>query len=184
MVIIGSTRPGRIGLPIAEWFIDLATEHDSFEVEVADLAEINLPFLDEPKHPMLGEYVHQHTMDWSARVKASDAFVLVTPEYNFSMTAPVKNAFDFLSKEWSYKPIGFVSYGGISGGLRAAQQLRQVVTALNMMPMPGAVVLPQAKTMLDDAGKFVSTEVARKSATAMLKELRRWSDALTPLRNP
>jgi len=183
MVIIGSTRPGRIGLPIARWFVTRAEEHGDFDVEVADLAEINLPFLDERKHPMLGEYEHDHTKAWSASVRAADAFVIVTPEYNFSMTAPVKNAIDFLSKEWNYKPVGLVSYGGVSGGLRAAQQLKQVLSALSMMPIPQAVVLPMANTLLAEDGSFPGTEPADKSAAAMLTELRRWSDALTPLRD-
>jgi NAD(P)H-dependent FMN reductase len=182
MIIIGSTRPGRIGLPIAEWFIELAGERGSFEVDVADLAEIDLPFLDEANHPALGKYEKPHTLAWSEQVSAADAFVLVTPEYNFSMTAPVKNAFDFLFREWHYKPIGFVSYGAVSGGIRAVQQLKQVTTTLSMMPINQAVVLQNAKQMFDDDGVFVPTEQAEKAAVAMLGELRRWSDALTPLR--
>lgn len=182
MVIIGSTRPGRIGLPIAEWFIDLAREDGSFDVDVADLAKLDLPFLDEVNHPALGKYEKPHTLAWSAQVAAADAFVLVTPEYNFSMTAPVKNAFDFLFREWHYKPIGFVSYGAISGGIRAVQQLKQLTTTLSMMPINQAVVLQGAKQMFDDDGMFVASDHAEKSATAMLAELRRWCDALTPLR--
>src|ERR1035441_10325151 len=112
-VIIGSTRPGRAGLPIAQWFVGRAIAHGAFEVRVVDLAELNLPFLDEPNHPRLRQYTHQHTKNLSAIVSASDAFVIVTPEYNYGLTAPVKNAIDFLNQEWMDKPIGFVSYGGV-----------------------------------------------------------------------
>src|SRR5215210_5486798 len=118
-VIIASTRPGRKGKVIAHWFVERARHDGRFEIDVADLAEIDLPFLDEPKHPRLREYTHQHTKDWSARVDAADAFVAVHPEYNYAINAPLKNAFDFLHHEWAGKPIGFVSYGGRSSGLRA-----------------------------------------------------------------
>jgi NAD(P)H-dependent FMN reductase len=91
-VIIGSTRPGRAGLPIAEWFIARARAHGVFDVQVADLAEIDLPLLDEPNHPRLRHYLHQHTRDWSEIVDAADAFVIVTPEYNYGYSAAVKNA--------------------------------------------------------------------------------------------
>src|SRR4051812_15701392 len=91
LIIIASTRPGRVGLPVGEWIRDRALAHGAFNVEVADLAEINLPFMDEPHHPRLGNYVHQHTKDWSARVAAADAVIFVTPEYNYGFTAPLKN---------------------------------------------------------------------------------------------
>ncbi len=127
LVIIASTRPGRIGPTIADWFVGQATEHGGFDVEVADLAEIDLPLLDEPAHPATGKYVHQHTKDWSALVDSADAFVFVMPEYNHSYTAPLKNAIDYLNREWAYKPVGFVSYGGVSGGLRAVQAIKPVI---------------------------------------------------------
>ena len=93
-VIIGSTRPGRAGLPIAQWFVERARAHGGFEVEVADLAEIDLPLLDEPNHPRLRKYTKQHTKDWSARIERADAVVFVTPEYNYGYPAAVKNAID------------------------------------------------------------------------------------------
>lgn len=134
-VIIGSTRPGRAGQPIAEWFIARAEASGQFDVQVADLMDIDLPFLDEPNHPRLQRYLHQHTKDWSASVDAADAFVIVTPEYNHGYPASLKNALDYLSEEWKYKPVGFVSYGGIAAGTRAVQQLKQVVTTLRMVPV-------------------------------------------------
>src|SRR5689334_4480755 len=115
-IVIASTRPGRVGAPVARWFHRRAEEHGGFDVELVDLAEVNLPLLDEPHHPRLRRYVHQHTQAWSARVEAADAFVFVTPEYNYGMPASLKNALDYLNQEWHYKPVGFVSYGGVSAG--------------------------------------------------------------------
>lgn len=143
MVLVASTRPGRVGLPVAEWVRDVALERDRFdEIDFADLAEINLPFLDEPNHPRLRRYEHEHTKAWSARVEAADAFIFVTPEYNFAMPATLKNAIDYLFHEWAYKPVAFVSYGGASGGIRSVQMAKQVVTTLRMFPLAEAVALP------------------------------------------
>lgn len=96
-IIIASTRPGRAGLPIGQWIYERAVAHGGFDVELIDLAAINLPFMDEPQHPRLRQYVHQHTKDWSAMIDAADAFLFVTPEYNYGLTAPLKNAIDYLS---------------------------------------------------------------------------------------
>ena len=182
LVVIASTRPGRVGLPVGRWFDGQVRAHGAFEVEVADLLEINLPFMDEPNHPRLGQYTHQHTKDWSATVKAADAFAFVTPEYNYSLTAPLKNAIDFLHTEWQYKPVGFVSYGGVSGGTRAVQMLKQVVTTLKMTPLPEAVSIPFVARFIDDEGDFVPDEMIEQSAQAMLSELLRVSEALAVLR--
>jgi NAD(P)H-dependent FMN reductase len=182
MIVIASTRPGRVGLPVARWFAERARANGAFNIDVVDLAELNLPFMDEPKHPRLRQYVHQHTKDWSARVEAADAFVFVMPEYNFGFTAPLKNALDFLHLEWQYKPVGLVSYGGVSAGTRAAQMIKQVVTTLKMTPVPEAVSIPFVQQFLGPDGEIHANEVMETSATAMLNELRRWTDALRPLR--
>src|SRR5690348_13390945 len=121
-IVIASTRPGRVGLPVARWFEDRARRHGRFDVVVEDLAERALPFLDEPRHPRLRQYEYAHTRAWSEAVDAADAFAFVTPEYNHGLNAPLKNAIDFLHHEWTYKPVGIVSYGGVSGGLRCTQQ--------------------------------------------------------------
>src|SRR5580704_17667155 len=120
-VVIVSTRPGRAGLPVGRWFVGRAKEHGGFEIMFVDLKEVNLPLLDEPKHPRLRQYEHEHTKAWSAIVDGADAFVFVIPEYNFSVPAPFVNAVDYLSAEWAYKPASFVSYGGMSGGTRSVQ---------------------------------------------------------------
>src|ERR1700733_4743838 len=128
-IIIASTRPGRKGPSIARWVFDSVKADPAFDPELLDLAEINLPFLDEPAHPRLKQYEKQHTWDWSRKIDSADAFIIVTCEYNFGYPAPLKNAIDFLHQEWQYKPVAFVSYGGIAGGTRAVQMLKQVVTA-------------------------------------------------------
>ena len=181
-IIIGSTRPGRAGLPIADWFADRARAHGGFEIDLVDLAELNLPMLDEPNHPRLRQYTHQHTKDWSARVAGSDAFVIVTPEYNHGYSAAVKNAIDYLHHEWHYKPVGFVSYGGVAAGTRAMQQLKQVVTALRMLPLTDAVNIPFHTQFLDDDGRVQANEVMEQAADVMLDELLRVEATLRPLR--
>jgi NAD(P)H-dependent FMN reductase len=181
-VIIGSTRPGRAGLPIAEWFVARARKHGGFRVEVADLAEIDLPLLDEPNHPRLHQYTKQHTRDWSARIERSDAIVFVTPEYNHGYPAAIKNAIDYLHQEWRDKPVGFVTYGGVAAGTRAMQQLKQVVTTLRMVPVVEAVNIPFHTQFIDDDGRVQADETMEQAADAMLDELSRLDGALRPLR--
>lgn len=180
-VIVASTRPGRAGLPIAQWAVAQARAHAAFDVVLVDLAEQNLPILDEPNHPRLKNYQHEHTKAWSAKVEAADAFVVVTPEYNFGSPPALINAFDYLSAEWAYKPMGFVSYGGVSGGLRSVQMTKGVVTALKMMPIPEAVAIPSYSQHLKD-GVFAPPESQERSMKGMLDELVRWSVALATLR--
>ena len=182
-VVIASTRPGRAGLPIGSWFHDFARRHARFETTLVDLAQVNLPFLDEPKHPRLGQYEQAHTKAWSATIDAADAFVFVTPEYNYGAPPTLINALDYLHREWQYKPVGFVSYGGPAGAARSVAMTKQVVTALKMMPMFEAVTIPLFTQYLKD-GVFSPTEHHEKAATVMLDELLRWTEALTALRRP
>jgi NAD(P)H-dependent FMN reductase len=183
-IIIASTRPGRAGLPIAQWFRDRAVAHGAFDVELVDLAEVNLPFMDEPNHPRLRQYTHQHTKEWSATVGAGDAFVFVTPEYNYGFTAAWKNAIDFLHAEWQYKPVGFVSYGGVAAGTRAVQMMKQVVTTLKMLPLFEAVNIPFFAQFMDDEGRLQPNETMELAADAMLDELVRAEAMLRPRRAP
>jgi len=184
LVIIGSTRPGRVGPAVADWIIERARARDEFEVRVADLAEQNLPIFDEPKHPRFGEYVHQHTKDWSAVVAPADAFVFVIPEYNYGFNAAIKNAIDYLNKEWQYKPVGFVTYGGVAAGTRAMQMLKQVISALKMVPMVEAVNIPFVQQFLDENRVLQPNEIMESAATALLDELERWADVTASLREP
>ena len=182
-VIVGSTRPGRAGAPIAEWFVERARAHGGFDVEVADLAEIGLPLLDEPNHPRLGQYTQQHTKDWSATIDHADAVVFVTPEYNYGYPATIKSAIDFLHREWRDKPVGFVSYGGVAAGTRAVQQLKQVVTTLRMVPVFESVNIPFHAQFIKD-GTFEANDLVNQAADTMLDELVRVETALHPLRTP
>lgn len=180
-IIIASTRPGRVGAPVARWVLERARRHDGFDASLADLAETKLPLFDEPKHPRLGVYEHAHTKAWSAIVKAADAFVIVTPEYNFSAPPSLVNALDYLYNEWNYKPVSFVSYGGVSGGLRSVQMTKQIVTTLKMVPLVEAVTIPFVTHHMKD-GELQSSEALEKSASAMFDELYRWATALKPMR--
>jgi NAD(P)H-dependent FMN reductase len=180
-VVIGSTRPGRVGLPVAEWFNELAGTSDVFDVELVDLAEVDLPVFDEPHHPKLGRYEHEHTRAWSAIVDRADAFVFVVPEYNYGFNAATKNAIDYLHAEWKGKPVGFVSYGGVAAGTRAVQMLKQVVTTLSMVPVFESVNIPFVEQFLE-GGRFVPNDVLVSSAHAMLSALATWESALRPLR--
>lgn len=181
-IITASTRQGRKGPAVAAWFEQQARRHAMFDIEPIDLAEVNLPLIDEPEHPRFRKYHHDHTKAWSARVDRADAFVFVTPEYNFSAPPSLLNAIDYLFQEWAYKPVAFVSYGGVSGGLRSVQMLKQTVTALKMVPMVEAVSIPFFAKSIDASGVFTPDELQNKAAAAMLTELRRWTDALAVLR--
>jgi NAD(P)H-dependent FMN reductase len=182
-ILIASTRPGRVGLPVAQWFEGRARAHGGFDIDVVDLAEVRLPFMDEPNHPRLREYTHQHTRDWSARVQSADAFAFVMPEYNYGFNAPLKNALDYLHYEWSYKPVGLVSYGGVAAGTRAAQMIKQVVTTLKMTPLVESVSIPFVAQFLDEEGKVQANETMEQSAEAMLGELVRLEAVLRSLRS-
>ena len=180
-IVIASTRPGRVGLPVGNWFTDVARAHGGFDVEVTDLAELGLPFMDEPKHPRFREYTHDHTRAWSEEVDASDAFVFVMPEYNFGINAPLKNAIDYLHHEWHDKPVGFVSYGGIAAGTRAVQMTKQIVSALKMLPVYEAVYIPFVASRIEDC-RFNPSDVTQEAAGALLDELVRVEAALRTLR--
>ncbi len=180
-VIVVSTRPGRVGPTVAQWFFEVATAHGQFDVELVDLKDIDLPVFDEPKHPRFAEYAHEHTKVWSAIVKRSDAFVFVTPEYDFFTPPSLVNAIVYLFHEWARKPAGFVSYGGISGGVRSVQAIKPLLTSLKVMPLPEAVSIPLVNTHIED-GAFKSTEGFASSAKGLLDELHRWALALKTLR--
>lgn len=183
LVVVASTREERVGHLIADWAMDQARAHGKFQPELADLKAVNLPMLDEPEHPRLGKYRHAHTRAWSATVAAADAFLFVVPEYNYAMPPALLNAIDYLFHEWAYKPAGFVSYGGISGGVRSVQSAKPVLTSMKIMPVPEAVSIPFVRNFLKE-GRFAGEETQAKSATAMLDELHKWAGALAPLRAP
>ncbi|HEX2605759.1 MAG TPA: NAD(P)H-dependent oxidoreductase [Flavisolibacter sp.] len=181
-IITSTTRPGHKGIAVANWITEVARKHPDSSVELLDLAAINLPLMDEPHHPKLQQYQHEHTKRWSALIDSADAFIMVLAEYNFGFPAPIKNALDFLFNEWKHKPVGFVSYGGLSGGMRSMQMLKQVVTALHMMPVVEAVNIPFFTKHINEQGVFTGDETLNKSAEVMLSDLKKWSEALKAMR--
>lgn len=181
-IIIASVRPGRAGKPIGDWFTKIAKKNKSFDVKVIDLAKINLPFLDEPELPMLHKYTKKHTKEWSKIIDEADAYIFVTPEYNYGYPPSLKNAIDYLHHEWGYKPASFVSYGGIAAGTRSVQQLKQVITPLNIMPISEAIAIPFYKEYMNDKNEFVGNEKFEKTAELMVKKLFIWAKYMKPLR--
>ena len=179
-IIIGSTRPGRMGPIVAEWVNQAAQAHSGFDAEIVDLHALNLPLLDEPNHPAAQDYQHDHTKAWSAIVDDADAFIFVTPEYDSFPPAALINAIQGLVKEWAYKPAGTVSYGGISGGLRSAQELRQLLGNLSVVALPNVVPVPFHWEKIED-GALVANEPMTQGLGGLLDELQKWGDQLKPL---
>lgn len=181
LVIVCSTRPTRIGKAIADWFVSQAQADGRFEVQVADLKDLALPMMDEPKHPRMHEYEHEHTKAWSRTIRSADAVVWVTPEYNYAMVAPMKNAVDYLAVEWSALPTGFVSYGGVSGGIRAVEMAKQPLRAVGSVTTAATVAIPFAMKHVSD-GAFTAPEEVRSSVAPLLAELETWHGVLRELR--
>lgn len=181
--IICSTRPGRVGPAVAHWFHERAQDHARFDAQLVDLADFALPIYDEPHHPTQQRYEHEHTKRWAASVAGADAYVFVLPEYNYSPPPSFVNALDFVYREWNYKPCGFVSYGGISGGLRAAQQAKLQATTLKMMPMVEGVMIPYVARHIE-SGRLQPSEAIDQAAVALLDELLKWAQALASMRAP
>lgn len=170
-VIIGSVRQGRGGASVAEWFVDIAGKDPRFAVEVVDLAALNLPVMDEPNHPRLQQYTHDHTRHFSEIIARGDAYVFVTTEYNYAIPGALKNALDYLGSEWAGKPMCAVAYGGISGAARAVEDLRRVAVALKMIPLVQGVVCPLYAQQRDDEGRFHGNPTQIEAAADMLTAL-------------
>lgn len=183
LVLVCSTRPGALGPAIGSWLTETvaprAVELGAELVPVA-LADLGLPFLDEEQHPSSGVYAHDHTRRWSATVDAADGVIVVTPEYNYGMPATLKNALDYLGREWAWKPIGFVSYGNTSAGTRSVQHAKQVVTTLRLVPLGATVAIRIADATED--GVVRPGAALAEAATGLLDELVRVAHALRPMR--
>jgi NAD(P)H-dependent FMN reductase/ribosomal protein S18 acetylase RimI-like enzyme len=183
LVITCSTRPGALGPTVTRWLTEaLRPQAERLGVDLVpiSLSDLDLPFLDEEEHPSSGIHHHEHTRRWSALVDAADAFIAVTPEYNYGMPATLKNALDFLGPEWSWKPIGFVSYGNTSAGTRAVQHAKQVVTTLRLVPL-GATVAIRIRDAVHE-GRLRPDADRDASAVGVLAELVRLANALRPMR--
>lgn len=153
MILVASVREGRTGYPIAKW-VERELSTRDVEIDFADLKEIDLPFMDEPNHPAMQQYTKEHTKAWSKRVAEADAFIWVTPEYNHSFTASLKNAIDYLVHEWRGKSVAFVSYGGSSSGTRGVAGLGETVGFLGMPRTRANVELSHPWGHLTDEGDF------------------------------
>jgi len=181
-VIMVSTRPNRAGFPLAKWTFERAKAHGGFDVELVDLRDVGLPLFDEPNHPRLRQYVHEHTKRWSAKIDAADAFVFVTPEYNHGTPPSLVNALDYLVHEWAYKPVSFVSYGGPAGGTRAVQMVKPMLVALKMMPLHESVMVPLFANSIDADQVFRPSELQETHAKMMLDALAKWIPVLGAFR--
>jgi uncharacterized protein (TIGR02246 family) len=180
-IIVGSTRPGRRAPAVAAWVLAAASERTDVDAEIIDLAAVDLPMYDEPLPPMSGQYEHAHTKAWSATIAAFDAYVFVTPEYNHSMPAVLKNAIDFLYHEWNDKAVGFVSYGVDASGARAIEHLRGIVGELKMADVHMSVPL----SLIDDFPDGACAPRTRPAARLdlMFDELVQWGGALRTMRS-
>jgi NAD(P)H-dependent FMN reductase len=179
-IIIGSTRPGRKAEAVAKWVYEIARMRSDAEFELVDIKDFNLPLLDEPMPPMMGQYTHQHTKDWSAKIASFDAYVFVTPEYNHGTSGALKNAIDYLYKEWVNKSAGFVGYGGASG-TRAVENLRLVMGELQVADVRAQVGL-SLLTDFENFSVFKPAPHHEKSVSHMLDQVIAWGGALKRLR--
>jgi NAD(P)H-dependent FMN reductase len=181
-VIAVSTRPGRAGFPLSQWMFERAKAHGAFDVELVDLKEENLPMFNEPRHPRLRQYEHEHTRRWSAKIDAADAFIFVTPEYNHGTPPSLINALDYLVHEWAHKAVGFVSYGGPAGGTRSVHMVKPMMSALRMVVLLESVHAPLFGEHIDSQGVFRASEHQEAAAKMMLDGLAKWTKALAVMR--
>jgi len=182
-IIISTVRPGRKGPVVARWVTEQAENQDSFDVELLDLGTINLPLMNEPVHPMMKQYEHEHTKQWSAKIDEADAFVFVTAEYDHSYPAPLKNALEYLVHEWAYKPSGIVSYSiGAFAGIRATISLKHDLLSLRNIALAETVNIPFINQLINEDGAFIPNEQLIKTTKVMLDELVRWTKGLKSIK--
>jgi len=172
-IIIGSTRPGRKAEAVAKWVYEIAQNRSDAEFELVDIKDFDLPLLDEPVSAIMGQYTHQHTKIWSAKIASFDAYVFVTPEYNHGTSGALKNAIDFLYHEWVNKAAGFVSYGGAAGA-RAVEQLRLVLAEVQIATVRNQVLL-SLFTDFENFSVFKPAPQHEKSVNAMLEQVTAWA---------
>jgi len=185
-VIVGSTRRGRFGDKPARWIFDIIKKYEGVDAEILDLRDYPMPFFDEMDSPssVKGEYPNPIVNAWAQKIADADAFIVVSPEYNHGYSAVLKNAFDYIYKEWNNKPVGMVSYGGL-GGARAIEQIHQVAVALQMAPIGSSVNILAPWNLLEADGSLKSgaLEPYEKNAQNLITQLLLWARALQVLRN-
>lgn len=179
-IIIGSTRPGRNSEAVGMWIYEIAKKRSDAEFELVDILDYNLPLLDEPIPPSMGQYSKEHTKRWAEKIDSFDAFVFVTPEYNHGISGALKNAIDFLFKEWNNKVAGFVSFGS-AGGVRAVEQLRLVMAEVKVATVRAQVYL-SLFTDFENFSKFKPSPFHENTANTMLNEVIEWGEALKTVR--
>ena len=179
-IIVGSTRPGRKADAVARWVLEHAQKREGAQYEIVDIADYKLPLLDEPLPPSMGKYSKPHTQAWAHKVSELDAFVFVTPEYNHAPSAALKNAIDFVYREWNNKAAGFVSYGA-SGGIRAVEQLRQIMAEIQVADVRRAVIL-SLLTDFESYTTFKPSAAHEQTLSTMLDQLVAWAGALKTVR--
>ena len=179
-IITGSTRPGRKSEAVARWVYDIAAKRSDAAFEVVDIAAFNLPLLDEAVPPSLNQYSKPHTKAWAAKIASFDAFVFVTPEYNHATSGALKNAIDFLFREWNDKAAGFVGYGSV-GGARAVEHLRLVMGEIKVADVRAQVAL-SLFTDFENFSTFKPGPHQEAAVNAMLDDLIPWGHALQTLR--
>jgi NAD(P)H-dependent FMN reductase len=179
-IILGSTRPGRNGEAVSQWMYEIAKKRNDANFELLDIKDYNLPLLDEPIPPSMGQYTKEHTKTWALKIDSFDAYVFVTAEYNHGIPGALKNAIDFLYKEWNNKVAGFVSYGG-AGGVRSVEQLRLVMAELKVATVRSQVTL-SLFTDFENFAKFKPAPFQENSANTLLDEVVAWSGAFKTLR--
>lgn len=175
-LIVGSTREGRFGDTVARWFTALARQRSDLALDVIDLADVGVPAV-YPRDP---DPAGRAFID---RICRADAFVVVTPEYNHGYPASLKQAIDLPHAEWQRKPVGFVSYGGMAGGVRAVEQLRQVFAELHAVTVRDAVSFHNVWALFDPAGEPLDPAGCNAAAAAMLDQLVWWGRALRTARD-
>ncbi len=180
-IILGSTRPGRNGEAVAKWAYGIARQRHDAGFELVDIQDYNLPHLDEPIPPSLGQYGKAHTQAWAKKIASFDGFVFVTPEYNHSTSGALKNAIDFLYKEWNNKAAGFVSYGS-AGGTRAVEHLRLVMAELQVATVRAQVAL-SLFTDFENFSVFKPAPQHEQALNTLLDQLIAWGGALKTLRD-
>ncbi|WP_431035028.1 NADPH-dependent FMN reductase [Streptomyces sp. P6-2-1] len=180
-IILGTTRTGRAGERVARWVLASARRREDAEYELIDLAEVDLPQIDEPFPPAMGRYTHPCTQQWARTVAAYDGYVIVTPEYNHSFPGVLKNALDRVHAEWNNKAVGLVSYG-IDGGVRAVEALRPVLAALQLADVAAQVTLNLRTDFAGFGAGFTPGEHQAPALATLLDQVLTWTDALAPVR--
>ncbi|HYG83836.1 MAG TPA: NAD(P)H-dependent oxidoreductase [Verrucomicrobiae bacterium] len=184
IIITASNRPGRFGVKPTEWVLQTAKARfgNKAEFSVVDVAELALPFLDEPTPALYDRYENKHTKAWAKTIAEADGFIIVTPEYNHSFPAPLKNAIDYLWKEWNHKPVSFVSYGSSAGGVRAVEHLRGVAVQVKLFALFEHVLIPNYWTQVNEAGDFTPDDKQNADLNKALEEITFWAEKLKAIR--